>query len=73
MNRFNYKKINFDRYQIKDIDGHIFCEFLMDIDGSFRFFFPIDSVYDHRKGINQEELEEILNKLKNINYEIGNI
>lgn len=67
MNNFSYKKINFDRYQISDNHNNIFGEFLMDVDGIFRFFFPIDSKYDPKKGIHAAELEEILTKLKNIN------
>jgi hypothetical protein len=68
MNKFYYKKINFDRYQVTDSNNNVFCEFLMGLDGLFRFFFPIDAVYDK-----QEELEEILNKLKTINYETSDI
>lgn len=73
MNKFYYKKINFDRYQVTDNNNNVFCEFLMGLDGLFRFFFPIDAVYDTEKGLKQEELEEILNKLKTINYETSDI
>lgn len=67
MNNFKFKKLNFDRYQIVDNHNNIFGEFLMDIDGIFRFFFPIDSKYDSTKGIHATQLEEILLKLKHIN------
>lgn len=71
MNKFVYNKISFDRYQVTDNNNNIFGELLMDIDGIFRFFFPIDSKYDSTKGIHQSELEEITNKLKTINHETG--
>jgi hypothetical protein len=69
MNKFVYNKVSFDRYQVTDNNNNIFGELLMDIDGIFRFFFPIDVKYDSAKGIHQSELEEIVNKLKSINHE----
>jgi hypothetical protein len=69
MNKFVFNKVSFDRYQVTDNNNNIFGELLMDIDGIFRFFFPIDAKYDSTKGIHQSELEEIVNKLKSINYE----
>jgi hypothetical protein len=73
MNNFVYNKLSFDRYQVKDTNNNIFGELLMDIDGLFRFFFPMDVIYDSTKGINQNQLEEIVYKLKTLNNETSNI